>query len=121
MENDESSHDFELCNWTRVRCNKIINRKFIQGDLFETGETSKKVAIKNLIMIPDYIASQPRFIFRFLLAGCRDITLEDVNGDFAKYMDTLTKTKTQSNATQDIQKTEGYSSMQKTKNLAKMD
>ena len=80
-ENDESSQDFELCNWTRVRCNKIINPKFIQGDLFETGETSKKVAIKNLIVIPDYIASQPRFIFRFILAGCRDITLEDVNGE----------------------------------------
>ena len=47
MENDESTQDFEFRNWTRVRCNKIINPKFIQGDLLETGETSKKVAIKN--------------------------------------------------------------------------
>ena len=38
--------------WTRVKCTKIFNREFILADLLETGETSRKVLIKNLITIP---------------------------------------------------------------------
>ena len=32
--------------WTRVKCTKIFNRKFILADLLETGETSKKITPK---------------------------------------------------------------------------
>ena len=48
--------------------------------MLETGETSKKVLINDLIEIPDYIAVQPRYVFRFQLAGCRNITQEDFDG-----------------------------------------
>merc|ERR1711971_190704 len=82
--------------WTRVKCTKIFSRKsglrkFILADLLETGETSKKVLIKDLITIPDYIACQPTFVKRFHLVGCRSVKPEDFNGDVEKHDQELTR------------------------------
>ena len=72
----------EFCDWTRVKCKRILGENKIICDLIDTGETFKEVFIKDLINIPDYIVSQKKYVKRFQLIGCRSISPKDFNSEY---------------------------------------